>query len=178
MLLDFARSSGGKRSGQEESDAPRPTSRPRQRIVCQAEAEPFSAYQSSFLNLWATQLIVVLAVFACIAEGLHLGLRWYVDSPSRSEANIVLTFSRRMERQSKDNGAQVPGHLRLQGGEKRLLAIPPSNTDPECIFSPGADKKLRAYESPRYVPVHWTMVKREFTAYDEEDDDEMNRPVM
>ncbi|OAL56634.1 hypothetical protein IQ07DRAFT_13318 [Pyrenochaeta sp. DS3sAY3a] len=180
VLLDFAGSRSGKGRPLEESEDPRPTTRPRQRIVCQAEPEPFSAYQSSFLSLWATQLVVVLAVFACIAEGLHLGLRWYVDAPSAScsQVNSVLILSRRMERQSKDSGAQGHGNLRLQGGEKRLLAIPPSNADPESIFSPGADKKLRAYESARYVPVHWTMVKREFSAYDEEDDDEMNRPVM
>ena len=49
-------------------------------IVCYAEeAEHVSlaAIQSSFLGLW---VVVGLCVFACVAEGVHVGGRWwYVD---------------------------------------------------------------------------------------------------
>jgi hypothetical protein len=57
------------------------------------------------------------------------------------------------------------------------LAIPAAHVC-ESLFSPGADKKKRAYESTRYFVKQGAGGKREFIAYDDEDDDEVNRPVM
>lgn len=68
--------------------------------------------------------------------------------------------------------------LWLPGGERRLLAIPPTSASAESVFSPGAEKKLRAYESTRYFVTQTPSGRREFIAYDDEDDDEANRPVM
>lgn len=59
------------------SKEPRPTSRPNSRIVCRAERDAFSAYQGSFTTLWILQMIVAVAILACIAEGVHLCVRWY-----------------------------------------------------------------------------------------------------
>lgn len=67
--------------------------------------------------------------------------------------------------------------LRLLGAEKRLLAIPASSLHVDAVSSPGAEKKLKAYESARFFVTQSSSGKREFTAYDE-DDDEANRPVM
>lgn len=53
------------------------TSSPHRRIVCRAESRLSSAeFHSSFVGLWALQMIVVLAILACVAEGLHLGKQW------------------------------------------------------------------------------------------------------
>lgn len=57
---------------------PRPTTRPHERIVCYLEPEPFSAYQDSFVTLWALHIIVAVAILACAAEGVQMGMRWYV----------------------------------------------------------------------------------------------------
>ncbi|KAH6620126.1 hypothetical protein C7974DRAFT_226736 [Boeremia exigua] len=141
---------------------PRPTSRPNERIVCYSEPETFSAYNGSCLTLWALQLIVAITILACVGEGIHLGMRW-VSGRSTSSAE-----------------EEVPAEkaLRLHGAERLLLAIPAQMGGNDDIFSPGAEKKLRAYEAPRYFVVKSSSGRREFVAYDSEDDDEANRPVM
>jgi hypothetical protein len=70
--------------------------------------------------------------------------------------------------------------LRLTGAEKRLLAIPTDVQQASSLFSPGAEKKLRAYETTRYFVTQASSGRREFIAYDDDDDsdDEANRPVM
>ncbi|KAL1611890.1 hypothetical protein SLS60_000112 [Paraconiothyrium brasiliense] len=61
-----------------------------------------------------------------------------------------------------------PAGLRLSGEEKRLLAVPA--TEREDMRSPGVEKKLRAYASPGW--------KSQRYSYTEDEDDELNRPVM
>lgn len=69
----------------------------------------------------------------------------------------------------------IKAPLRLTGAEKRLRAF----TEVEVVFSPGAEKKLRVYASPNWVPRPSSAEKREFEAYkDEDEDDELSRPVM
>jgi hypothetical protein len=48
------------------------------RIECYPEEIRLSPseFHSSFVGLWALQIIVVAAVLACVAEGVHLGKRW------------------------------------------------------------------------------------------------------
>jgi hypothetical protein len=69
----------------ESYDEAQSTSRTQGRIVCHPEAEPSSSsssssssseFHSSFVGLWALQIILVAAVLACIAEGVHLGKQW------------------------------------------------------------------------------------------------------
>ncbi|KAJ4374277.1 hypothetical protein N0V83_003018 [Neocucurbitaria cava] len=145
---------------------PRPTSRPQQRIVCHSEPEAFtSEYQSNFVNLWALQIIIAVSIFACLAEGIHIGLRWMHQRNQNHQAAAAELSSQ-------------SSSLRLAGAEKRLLAIPTSGTQSDQLFSPGADKKLRAYASTRYFVTQSSSGKREFIAYEEDDDDEANRPVM
>ena len=79
--------------------------------------------------------------------------------------------------EDRDAESSKKSGLRLPGAEKRLLAIPSPNTETYAVFSPGAEKKLRAYESTRYYVAQSSSGKREFIAY-EDDDDEMSRPVM
>lgn len=140
---------------------PRPTSPPSERIVCYSEPETFSAYNDSCLTLWALQIIVALTILACVGEAIHLGMRWYSD-PSSEEAQI-----------SSEKA------LRLPGSERLLLAVPAqASSEKDDILSPGAEKKTRAYEATRYFVVKSSSGRREFIAYDSEDDDEANRPVM
>ena len=70
--------------------------------------------------------------------------------------------------------------LRLTGAERLLRA--PTYADLEFMFSPGAEKKMQAYRSPQWTS-QTPCEKRECTAYlialeGDDDDDEMNRPVM
>lgn len=141
---------------------PRPTSRPSERIVCYSEPEAFTAYKDSCLTLWALQIIVAVTILACVAEGIHLGMRWFSGSATASEEDEV----------SSEKA------LRLPGAERLLLAIPTPVIEKDDVFSPGADKKIRAYEATRYFVVKKSSGRREFIAYDSEDDDEANRPVM
>jgi hypothetical protein len=140
---------------------PRPTSRPNERIVCYSEPEVFLAYNDSCLTLWALQIIVAVTILACVAEGVHLGMRWFPGSTDSEEDQI-----------SSEKA------LRLPGAERLLLAIPAQASEKDDVFSPGADKKIRAYEATRYFVVKGSSGTREFIAYDSEDDDEVNRPVM
>ncbi|KAF1947313.1 hypothetical protein EJ02DRAFT_139939 [Clathrospora elynae] len=159
VLLDFA---GRKGDGDQESkNAPRP----HQKIICYSELDTFSAYQSSFLGLWALQIVIVVSILACLAEGVHLGMRW---------------MAQREKKQQTQKYQQQPSErsrLRLAGAEQRLLAIPPAYLN-DSIFSPGAEKKIRAYESTRYFLKQSPSGHREFIAYEDEDDDEADRPVM
>lgn len=143
------------------SKEPRPTSRPNERIVCYSEPEAFTAYSDSCLTLWALQIIVAITILACVAEGIHLGVRWFYGSSVASEEDQV----------SSEKA------LRLPGAERLLLAIPTQGNVVD-LLSPGAEKKMKAYESARYFVVKSSSGRREFIAYDSEDDDEANRPVM
>ena len=140
---------------------PRPTSRPNERIVCYSEPEAFTAYSDSCLTLWALQVIVAVTILACVAEGIHLCMRWFSASA-----------------ESEENHDSSEKALRLPGAERLLLAIPAQMNEKDEIFSPGADKKIRAYEATRYFVVKSQSGRREFVAYDSDDDDEANRPVM
>lgn len=73
---------------------------------------------------------------------------------------------------------QKHSRLRLSGAEKRLLAIPTGPQQADLVCSPGAEKKLRAYETTRYFVTQASSGRREFIAYDDDSDDEANRPVM
>ncbi|KAL5118377.1 hypothetical protein ACEQ8H_003726 [Pleosporales sp. CAS-2024a] len=107
---------------------PRPTSRPRQRIP-----DPFTPYHGSFVTLWVLQIIVAMAIMACVAEGVHLSLRWY-GTPDTTTAMVRFPGSDKLL-------------IELLDSKKLILQVP--NGDSLCI----------TYE-------------------EDEDDDEMNRPVM
>ena len=143
------------------NNKPRPTSRPNERIVCYSEPETSSAHSDSCLTLWALQLLVAFTILACVAEAIHLGMRWFFNSSTASGEDEI----------SSEKA------LRLPGAERLLLAIPAQVSGKDAIFSPGVDKKVRAYEATRYFGKS-SGGKREFIAYDSEDDDEANRPVM
>lgn len=76
------------------------------------------------------------------------------------------------------NHSHSPGKLesklRLTGAERLLCAFP-QNEDANLMFSPGLEKKTQAYLNFVAKP---PSEKCEFIAYDDEDDDEANRPVM
>ncbi|KAI4692042.1 uncharacterized protein J4E84_003010 [Alternaria hordeiaustralica] len=136
------------------------TSSPHRRIVCHAESMLSTPeFHSSFVGLWALQMIVVVAILACVAEGLHLGKQW-------------------MKNNSSPEPVSEKSSLRLTGAERRLLAIPTGPQEADSVFSPGAEKKLRAYETTRYFVTQASSGRREFIAYDDDSDDEANRPVM
>ncbi|KAF2132143.1 hypothetical protein P153DRAFT_185068 [Dothidotthia symphoricarpi CBS 119687] len=159
VLLDLAARYGFQNTHLEDEQEPRPTSRPHERIVCHSEPEPFSAYQDSFVTLWALHVIVALAIFACAAEGVHLGMRW---------------MNRRNDANHNHISEKPKSRLRLTGAEKLLCAFPPS-VYPNSMFSPGVEKKTQAYLD---FVVKAPCEKREFIAYDDEEDDEANWPVM
>jgi hypothetical protein len=149
------------------------TVRTGQMIVCKTEIRSFSKYQDSLITLFVVQVIVGLAVLACIAECVTLALRWYVICILTQSPCYVLTVACRMSGSAEEHIPNKPA-LRLSGEEKRLLAIP----GVEEICSPGLDKKLRLYRNGDWTP-KLASGKREFEAYVvEEDDDELSRPVM
>jgi hypothetical protein len=155
------------------------TSRPQRRILCHAEARlSATEFQSSFVGLWALQMIVVVAILACVAEGVQLGKRWYVCHLFRLDYSSYADCVARMESITPSEPVCEKSSLRLTGAEKRLLAIPTGPQEADSVFSPGADKKLRAYESTRYFVTQASSGRREFIAYDDDSDDEANRPVM
>ncbi|KAL6705866.1 hypothetical protein ACN47E_006326 [Coniothyrium glycines] len=162
ILLD-ASARHGSRLYEELSTEGEPgrTTRPHQRIVCSSEPEQFSGFQSSFVSLWMLQVIVALSILACVVEGVYLGLKMLSHCDAQSEV------------QESEKGG-----LGLSGSERLLLAIPSLHGHVEVLFSPGVEKKRRAYESTRYFVKQAACGRREFIAYDEEDDDEANRPVM
>ncbi|KAJ4362226.1 hypothetical protein N0V95_001470 [Ascochyta clinopodiicola] len=149
------------------NSVPRPTSHANERIVCYAEPEAFSAYSDSCLTLWALQIIVAITILACVAEAVHLGMRWFFGGGAASSSPDC-----------EESHISSEKALRLPGAERLLLAIPAQACAKEDLFSPGADKKLKAYEATRYFVVKSSSGRREFIAYDSEDDDEANRPVM
>ncbi|KNG47335.1 hypothetical protein DDE82_000887 [Stemphylium lycopersici] len=139
------------------------------RIVCFSEqqtTERFSAeFQSSFLGLWALQIIVVVTVLACVAEGVHLGKNWF-------------QYYKEVNTSASPSSPGSNNSLRLSGAEKRLLAIPTDPQVADAVCSPGAEKKLKAYEATRYFVTQGKSGRREFIAYEDDSDDEVNRPVM
>jgi hypothetical protein len=154
------------------SEPPAPS---QQRIVCRTEVQGVPAYQNSLITLFVVQVIIGLAILACVAECVTLALRWYVPrTPPRPRPNLhVLTSLPRMSRSNNEHVPERPA-LRLSGEEKRLLAIP----EEQVIFSPGVDKKQRSYRNGTWTP-RLSSGRKEFEAYVvEEDDDELSRPVM
>lgn len=113
----------------------------------------FSAYQGSFVTLAILQLIIALTILACVAEGVNMGMRWMQKRYIKSEV-------------------QTKPALRLLGGERRLRAFSADQAP-----SPGVEKKLRAYEDRQWVNRSPSQ-KHEFNAFEEDEDDEMNMPVM
>jgi hypothetical protein len=143
-----------------------------QAIVCRTEIHSSSKYQDSLITLVVVQVIVGLAILACVAECITLALRRYVVHTDSYPPSHVLTPDRRLSSSTQEHIPKRPA-LRLSGEEKRLLAIPV-----EDISSPGLDKKLRLYRNGDWTP-KLAGAKREFEAYvTEEDDDELSRPVM
>ncbi|KAF2703934.1 hypothetical protein K504DRAFT_538405 [Pleomassaria siparia CBS 279.74] len=144
-----------------------PTERPTEIIVCHPEPETFTIYQDSKTTLFALNVIVAMVILACVAESIILVSDW---------------LQRRKSTTTPTHHHHHHNTLRLTGAERLLRA--PTRADLECIFSPGAEKKMRAYEAPGWVERTTPSEKPEFfTAYlvtieEEDDDDEMNRPVM
>jgi hypothetical protein len=147
VLVDFAaRNELAKRNTEKE---PRPTSRPHQHIVCRSEPDPFTEYQGSFVTLWALQIIIIIAILACIAEGLHLSFQWYGTPKGAPRANWT----------------------RLPGKEEVILEISAPSTQ-------GSEKTAQTYEAMPILIVQAPNGDRICISYEEDDDDEMNRPVM
>jgi hypothetical protein len=150
-------------NGAQPSSVPTPTasSQSYEKIVCSSEPDAPIAYSDN-CTLWVLQVIVACTIIACVAEAFHLAMRWFVSSrPSPAEPVC-----------------EKPKHsLRLSGSERLLCAFPAAGPELDCL-SPGAEKKTKAYQSAKYFIVKAPCGRREFIAYDSEDDDESNRPVM
>ncbi|KAI8938008.1 hypothetical protein NX059_005681 [Plenodomus lindquistii] len=158
VLLAFAAHRQGHQKTENATE--RDSSQPAKRIVCRSAPSQLESDQDSILNLLISQIIIAVAILACAAEGIHIGIRWM---------------------NSRNKSAIPPSErscLRLPGGEKRLLAIPPLSTSTDMIASSDAEKKARAYATVRFFVTQASNGRREFIAYDDEDDDEANRPVM
>ncbi|KAF2643154.1 hypothetical protein P280DRAFT_477987 [Massarina eburnea CBS 473.64] len=135
-----------------------PTGRPHQRIVCRPEhVQSFKSYQDSAYMLLALQVIVAFAFLAAVVEGATLMVQWF-----RFGSNNTFEVTQPLP---------VRPALRLSGDEKLLRAFPAT----ESVFSPGVDKKFRAYRSATWSPSSHS--KKVFEAWVDEDD-EANRPVM
>ncbi|KAF2031236.1 hypothetical protein EK21DRAFT_63586 [Setomelanomma holmii] len=158
VLVNFA--AGNKLHERSQPDEePRPTTRPHQRIVCRSEPEPFTAYHGSFVTLWALQIIIAIAILACIAEGVHLSVRWYSTPHIDSHSDQLL--------------GKMGGMMRLPGSQRLWLSISTSRTD-ETV----SEKESRSYEATPILVVETPNGERVVIAYEEDDDDEMYRPVM
>jgi hypothetical protein len=127
--------------------------------VCRSEIDTFTAYQGSFVTLWALQIIIAIAILACIAEGVHLSVRWYSTSQSPSQHDQVLE--------------KMGGMMRLPGTQRFWLAISTSKAG-ETITEKGS----RGCEATPILIVEAPNGERVVIAYEEDDDDEMYRPVM
>ncbi|CAE7207398.1 hypothetical protein CFE70_009007 [Pyrenophora teres f. teres 0-1] len=170
VLMAGAQGSETENAVASSSSPPPPSRLQHGRIRCSAAApKPISSdYQSSFLSLWALQIVIVVAILACIAEGIHLGIQ-HIRSTSTTTTTSSSPTTPIFERSNR---------LRLVGSEQRLLAIPTGPHITDLVASPGAEKKLRAYESTKYFVTRYTSGRKEFIAYDDDSDDESNRPVM
>jgi hypothetical protein len=135
-----------------DASEPRPTSRPHQRIVCHSESDPFTAYQSSFLTLWILQIVVAIAILACIVEGVHLCMRWY-GAPDNSTQHGVMRFPGRQNLLLEVSGSTAGVAVRDEKRDSRQPATPML-----IVQAPNGDRVCITYE--------------------EDDDDESNRPVM
>jgi len=144
------------------------------RIRCYPAPKPSgSDFQSSFLSLWALQILIVVSILACVAEGIHLGIQRMRSSSSSSSSSLGLPSST-----PTTPSFEKSSRLRLVGSEQRLLAIPTGPHVTDVVASPGAEKKLRAYESTKYFVTRYSSGRKEFIAYEDDSDDESNRPVM
>jgi hypothetical protein len=131
---------------------PRPTERPHQRIVCRSESDPFTAYNGSFVTLWALQIVVAVAILACMVEGVHLCMRWYGAHDNRTLQHSVM---------------RLPGSgllLKISGATKSVEVRD--------------EKKDWRHEATPMLIVQAPNGDRVCITYEEEDDDEANRPVM
>jgi len=64
------------------SSLPLPSPPQQGKLRCYAAPKPSgSDFQSSFLSLWALQIVIVVSILACVAEGIHLGIQQYVFLP-------------------------------------------------------------------------------------------------
>jgi hypothetical protein len=145
VLVNFA--SKTKRNQQQ-----RPAERPHQRIVCRSESDPFTAYQSSFVTLWALQIVVAIAIFACMVEGVHMCMRWYG---------------------AHDNRTLQHGVMRLPGSEL-VLEVSGATRSVEVRD----EKEWRHEATTPVLIVQAPNGNRVCITYEEDEDDEANRPVM
>ncbi|KAF1838591.1 hypothetical protein BDW02DRAFT_627104 [Decorospora gaudefroyi] len=124
-------------------------------------------------NVWFLQLVILVSVVAFVAEGVHWGVRWLQQRREQQR-------QQQQQQQQQQQPVSEKTRLRLSGAEKLLLAVPPMGSSTNPIASPGVDKKLRAYryEATRYFVTQGASGRREFIAYEEDSDDESNRPVM
>jgi hypothetical protein len=130
--------------------------RPNSRIVCHAESDPFTAYQGSFTTLWILQIIVAVAILACIAEGVHLCVRWYGSADEKSVSHGVMRLP----------GSQLvleitgagKGGFEVRDAEKQDSTLQQA-TPMLIVQAPNGERVCITYE-------------------EEYDDDEVNRPVM
>lgn len=131
------------------SRQPRLTTRPNSRIVCHAESD-------SFTTLWILQIIVAVAILACVAEGVHLGVRWYgsVEDESASQTLMRLPGSQLV---LEFTGAGKSG-FEVRDAEKQDAAQQQA-TPMVIVQAPNRERVCITYE-------------------EEYDDDEINRPVM
>jgi hypothetical protein len=144
-----ARNELGSRISEKE---PQPIIRPNQRIVCHAEKNTYTEYQG--VTLVVLQIIVAIAIIACIAEGLHLSLSWVGNS------NTGMA------------GGWKSGIVSMPGSEKRMFAI-------SSVGTYGTEKSEGAFEAAPMLVVHAPNGDRICITYEEDDDDdEVYRPVM
>ncbi|KAH8723907.1 hypothetical protein GQ44DRAFT_293071 [Phaeosphaeriaceae sp. PMI808] len=155
VLINYAtgRELRARKNGHSE---PRPTSRPHPRIVCHSEAEPFTEYQSSFTTLWVLQIIIAISILACVIEGVHSSVQWYSANPN----------SQTLDRQGRS--------IRLPGNSRLVLQFFHSNAQGGLAMG----EKMQNAETMPMLVVHAPNGERVCINYEEDDDDEMYRPVM
>jgi hypothetical protein len=121
------------------------------RIVCHAEKDPYTEYQG--VTLLLLQIIVAIAIIACIAEGLHLSLSWVGNSNTGM------------------SGGWKSGIVSMPGSEKRMFEV-------SSVGTYGSEKSELALDAAPMLIVHAPNGDRICITYEEDDDDEVYRPVM
>jgi len=85
VLMAGATSTEAKDAVASSSPLPSPSLSQQGKLRCYAAPKPSgSDFQSSFLSLWALQIVIVFSILACVAEGVHLGIQQYVLPPPLS----------------------------------------------------------------------------------------------